>query len=213
VDYVDLFESFFDRIASGGAAQVVTCNLRDAGEAGGQTGRDVEVWGQGCVVYRPAPPTDAGLCQGLAVRLGGQPVVIATRDNRASEATGDLSAGDAAFCSPTGKVALLAKADGSIALLKQAAPGVDSDSLIALEKDGAYVMRTPFGQMQMTADGFAVILLDGTCLSLSKEGGFTVIAPQACLETGTVKLGASASVPLSLAPTTGVAKPAPHIFV
>lgn len=209
LDYADLVESFLAREASSGGPPVVTATIREPGTEEGQTGHDVELWGPGCIVYRPAPPTGEGRCQVLVARIGGQPVAIGTRDSRAPAAVGELGPGDAAFCAPSSKAALLCKADGSIALLQQHPEG---DAMIAIEKDGALLGRNQWGQVQLDGDGFAVILATGECLKLGPKG-FTVTGAACSLSTQTVALGIGAAVPLSFAPVSGVQKPAPNIFV
>lgn len=209
IDWVDVTESTFSKDASGGEAQVVTCAVRDAGQEDGQTGRDVEVWGLGCIVYRPAPPDDKGKCQAAVATVGGARVIVATRDTRAATAVGDLGAGDAAFCAPTSKSALIAKADGSIALLQQ---GDEADAMVVLEKDGAIILRNKWGQIQLDENGFAVVLTSGESFELAPASA-QITADVVKIAGGVVALGAAAAVPLTFAPTSGVVKPAPNILI
>ncbi len=221
LDFADVFASFYGSEATGGAGEIVTCQTRDAGEADedGQTGTDVEMWGPGCVVFRPKEPDAKGKCQLLTVPVGPLAVAIGSRDSRAAEATGAMNAGDAAFCSPTGKVAFRANDDGSIAMIKQ---GAEVDSYHVCEKDGSWKMGCPWGQMEFGPDGFKVILASGQALSLTKDG-FTVIAPNANFCCGTIALGLGAAVPLCANPLTPITgsivpgfcsvKPIVNIFV
>lgn len=201
IDWVDVTESTFSKDASGGEVQVVTCAVRDAGQEDGQTGRDAEVWGLGCIVYRPAPPDDNGKCQAAVATVGGARVIVATRDTRAATAVGDLGAGDAAFCAPTSKTALIAKSDGSIALLQQ---GDEADAMIVLEKDGAIILRNKWGQIQLDESGFSVMLTSGESFGI---GGaqMTLAADQVNLAGAVIGLGVGASVPLAAVPLLPIA--------
>lgn len=207
VDYLDVMEALLGDAATGGESSVVTAAVRDAGQVDGQTGRDVEVWGTAPVVYVPAPPSDAGKCQALATIVGGTKVIVATRDTRAAAAVGDLPPGAAAFCCPTGKNAAVFKPDGSISLLQQ---GADADALIAIEADGAIILRNKWGQVQLDKDGLSMMLTTGENFSMSK-GLAQLMAPTVGLESGLTKLSSSAAAPLTLAGLTG--KPALNILV
>lgn len=207
VDYLDVMEALLGDASTGGESSVVTAAVRDAGQTDGQTGRDVEVWGQACVVYVPAPPNGDGKCQALATIVGGTKVIVATRDTRAAAAVGDLPPGAAAFCCPTSKSALICKEDGSISLLQQ---GADADALISIEADGAILFRNKWGQVQLDKDGFSVMLTTGENFSLS-AGLAQLMAPTVGLESGLTKLSSSAAAPLTSAGLT--TKPALNILV
>jgi hypothetical protein len=177
------------------------------------------VWQQYGFTSRPAAPDGDGKCQALTANIRGMRAVVATRDTRGPASHGALNAGDVALWS-IGKNAVRCNADGSIALLKQ---GAEEDSGIVIDKDGALSIFTPFGIIQLNADGFAVILKEGgVSLSLSPKD-ITLLGPKCSISTGTVALGVGAAVPLGLQPTvvpTGtvspafaVTKPTPNIFV
>jgi len=208
-DFVDVFETMYGSDASGGGASVVTCQVRDAGEPDGQDGRDVELWGMGCVVYRPAKPDANGKCQLLVTPIGSQPVAIASQDSRAAKAAGAMNEGDAAFCSPTGKVAVRCNADNSFAILRQ---GSAADAFFLIEKDGSIKFGNQWGMFTLDSDGFSMISAAGEALTLG-GGSFQVLAAKGVIGTGTVALGATASRPLTFAPVSGIAGPAPNIFV
>lgn len=209
IDYLDVMEALLSDAPTGGEPAVVTAAVRDAGQQDGQTGRDVEVWSQGCVVYVPAPPDDAGKCQALSTIVGGTKVIVATRDSRAVDAVGELPPGAAAFCCPTGKNAAVFKADGSISLIQQ---GKSSDALVSIEADGAILLRNRWGQIELGPEGFKVMLTSGESFLLDRDLA-QIAAANVCLESGVTKLSASASVPLTFAPASGVVKPAPNVLV
>lgn len=205
-DFSDVFETMYGSEATDGGGEVVTCQVRNPDEAEGQTGADVEMWGPACVVYRPAPPDAKGKCQLLTTPIGPSLVAIASRDSRTADATGAMNAGDAAFCSPTGKVALRANADGSIAMIKQ---GESVDSLVSIEKDGTILAANEFGQFELGPNGFQVMLPSGESI-IVKKGKIQFSAPQIVLAGGSVALGIGAAVPLASVPTvpvTGTAGP------
>lgn len=218
-DVADIFESKWSADEAGGEAEVLTCSLREAGEADGTNERDAEVWGQYGFTSRPKAPDEDGKCQALTSMVGGRKAVIATRDTRGPANHGALKEGDVAMWS-VGKNAVRCNADGSIALLKQ---GESEDSGIVIDKDGALSIFTPFGIIQLNADGFAVILKEGgTCLSLTKSD-ITLSGTKCSLSAGVIALGVGAAVPLAVQPTvvpTGTispafaaTKPTPNIFV
>lgn len=218
-DVADIFESKWSNDESGGELEVLTCGLRPSGESDGTNQRDAEVWQQYGLSSRPSGPDGDGLCQALTAEIGGKRAVVATRDTRGPACHGALNAGDVALWS-VGKNAVRCNADGSIALLKQ---GEEEDSGLVIDKDGALSIFTPFGIIQLNADGFAVILKEGgVALSMSPKD-ITLLGPKCSISTGTVALGVGAAVPLGLQPTvvpTGtvspafaVTKPTPNIFV
>lgn len=207
VDYLDIMEALLSDDATGGAAPVVTAAVRDAGQTDGQTGRDVEVWGLGCVVYVPAPPDGKGKCQALATVVGGTKVIVATRDSRANDAVGELGPGDAAFCSPTGKNAAVFKADGSISLIQQ---GASADALVAIEKDGAIILRNKWGQVQLDENGLSIMLTSGESLALT-QGLVQIAADVVTFESGITKLSTSAVTPLTAASLA--AKPPLNVLI
>jgi hypothetical protein len=220
-DFSDVFASMYGSEATGGAGEIVTCHVRNAGEADGdgQTGTDVEMWGPACVVFRPKAPDAKGKCQLLTTPIGPALIAIGSRDSRTADATGAMNAGDAAFCSPTGKVALRCNDDGSIAMIKQ---GETSDSYHVCEADGSWKTGNEWGQYSLGPDGFKVILAGGQAFSLT-EKGFTLIAPDANFCVGTIELGLGAAVPLCANPLTPITgsivpgfcsvKPTVNIFV
>jgi len=218
-DFADVFDSMWGNESTGGADEIPTCSIRRTGEDDGKDGDDVELWGQGCIVYRPADPTDDGRCQLLVAKVGSRPVAIASRDLRASQAAGAMNKGDAALVSPTGKNAFRANADGSISILQQ---GESTDAFLTFEKDGTIIFGNPWGQFELGPNGFLMTTITGEALAVG--GGFVnALAPTVALSGGSVMLGATAAVPLALIPTvvpTGTAvaafavtKPCPNIFV
>ena len=208
VQYNTLFDATYGDKASGGAATLVTAHLRDGDDEDGQTGRDVEVFGQAPVLFVPDDPTDAGQCQGLTMLVGGQPLCIATRDTRAVGAMPALAKGDAAFVCPTGRVGLLAKKDGTIGLL-QRGEGNNPDSSLLFEPDGALVITTPYGSLVLDADGFRVILPGGEAFGIGSNV-MTVSATMINLAGATVALGAGATQ--SLTTLSGGVVPIPNVF-
>jgi hypothetical protein len=218
-EFADVFETMWGSAATEGTGEIVACQVRDAGETDGQDARDVELWSQGCIAYRPAKPDGDGKCQLLTVPIGSQLLAIASRDSRADKATGALNEGDAAFCSPTGKVALRCNADGSCSLIKQ---GESVDSVVSIEKNGTILCANEWGQFELGPNGFQVMLPTGESI-IVKQGKIQLSAPQVVLAGGTVALGVGASMPLAIVPTvvpTGTAapgfvaaKPCPNILI
>jgi len=104
---------------------------------------------------------------------------------------------------------IIAKADGSIALLQQ---GDEADTMMVLEKDGAIILRNKWGQLQLDENGFAVVLTSGESFELAPASA-QITADVVKIAGGVVSLGAAAAVPLTFAPTSGVVKPAPNILV
>lgn len=206
-DFSDVFETMWGASPSGGEEEMVSLQLRDAGQADGQTGRDVELWAHAPVLYRPAPPSDDGKCQVLTVRAGPSPLAIASRDSRAPAAAGALNPGDAAYCSPTGKVALRCNADGSISLTKQ---GKEFDSVIKIESDGALFMACPWGQFQFSEEGLLLQVKTAKGeMALGMDGAqFNVTGLQAVLNVASTRLHAAATTPL-----VSGAVPIPPVFV
>jgi hypothetical protein len=210
LNFVDVFETLWGSTDTGGTGEVVTCQVRGAGEEDGQDARDVELWSQGCIAYRPAKPDGDGKCQLLTVPIGSQLLAIASRDSRADKATGALNEGDAAFCSPTGKVALRCNADGSCSMLKQ---GESADAYISIQKDGTILIGNEWVQLELGPNGFQVFnKVTGEAMALG-GGFFNVVAPNGALQCGGLSLGVGAAVPLTFAPASGVGKPAPNILI
>ncbi len=208
-DFTDVFESLWGSDPTGGKGEVATVNLREAGEEEGATEDGLEVWGTGCVVYRPAKPTDKGKCQAMVASVGGRRVVVATQDLRANECTGAMNDGDAAFCSPTGRNVLKMGGAGGIHLVQQ----TDSDDAsIAIEKDGTILQANQYGVVELGPNGFVVTLASGEQFQLT-QGYAQIVAPQAFMRAGCVGLGLAPAVPLTFAAPSGVAKPAPSVFV
>lgn len=200
LQYSTLFGATYSTAASGGDATLVTASIRDGDDEDGQTGHDVEVWGQAPVLYRPADPDDKGSCQALTTLIGGTPVCLATRDLRAVDAMPALGPGDAAFVCPTGRGGFFTKTDGSMGLLQRGVGGA-KDALLVFEPDGTFSITTPHGQIVLGPDGFQVILANGQCIGLG-ENDFTVTGTSANIATSSVALGIGASVPLAAAPLT-----------
>lgn len=203
INYATLFSASYTPEASGGAATLVTASLRDGDDDEDQVGQNVEIWGQAPVIFLPDDPDEGGRCQALTTQLGGVPVAIATRDLRASQAVPGLAKGDAAFCCPSGRVALLARKDGTIGLMQRGKDG-GKDSLLLILEDGSLNITTPFGQIVLDADGFRVIGPNGEALGLGAND-FTLTASKATLAVPSLALGVGASVPLALAPLAPIA--------
>lgn len=208
-DFSDVFASVWGDADTGGKTEVVTLSLREVGEPDGADATKAPVWGMGCVAYRPAAPTEAGKCQALTIDIGGAAHVIATQDPRINKAIGTLSEGDAAFAAPTGNAALLSKADGTIAMLHQ---GKDGDSGIGINKDGSITLFTPDVVFTLAKDGLTITTSAGEQMVLGEQV-FQVVATQGFVRCGVVGLGPSPAVPLTFSGTSGVAKPAPNIFI
>lgn len=202
-DFGDVFDTVYGNDTTGGADKVMTMSTREVGDTDGQTADDVELWMHGCMVYRPADPTDDGKCQVLMVQTGARKVGIASRDLRSQKTFGDVNKGDAAFGSPTGGVVLRCNADGSGGL-RHSDPGDGPDAYLQLEKDGTWIIGNQWGQIELGDAGFVVVLATGESLSLTKEG-FSCSGKCAALQTSSVALGAGASVPLAAVPITGTA--------
>lgn len=208
-DFSDVFASVWGDADTGGKTEVVTVSLREVGEPDGADATKAPVWGMGCVAYRPAAPTSDGKCQALTIDIGGQAHVIATQDARINKAIGSLNEGDAAFASPTSKSALLAKANGQIAMLHQ---GADGDSGIGINDDGTISLFTPDVVLTLGPDGFTVTTKAGEQLVLGEQV-FQAVASQGFVRCGVVGLGPSPAVPLTFSGTSGVVKPAPNVFI
>jgi hypothetical protein len=204
-NYQDVFESAYGSEATGGAGEIVTCSTREPEQTEGQTGTDVEMWGPACVVFRPKAPDAKGKCQLLTTPIGPALIAIGSRDSRTAEATGAMNAGDAAFCSPTGKVALRCNDDGSISLLKQ---GENFDSVFSIEKDGTILGTNEWCQFEAGPNGFQVMLPTGESI-IVKPGKIQLAAPQVVLNGAVVALGIGASVPLGAIPATSLPPGAP----
>lgn len=199
--FVDAFASIWGNESTDGAAEVVTCQTREVGQDGGVGDANVELWGAGCVVFRPAPPDDDGKCQLLTVQIGAQQYAVGANDSRAANATGALNPGDAAFCSPTGKVALRANANGSISLIKQ---GEKADAYISIQKDGTIVIGNQWGQLEIGKNGVVWAGADSSAMQINKAA-FQVISDMAALNVGSIAFGVAAcaglGVPLCFVPT------------
>lgn len=208
--FADVFASRYGAEASGGEAELVTLSLRDAGEEDGQDDDDVEVWSMAPVLYRPAAPDDKGKCQVVTTDVGGQKMALASRDLRAATAAGALNEGDAAFCCPSSKVALRCNADNSIALMQQ---GESADAFITIQPDGTIVMGNAYGQLEIGPNGVQMFAADGTSMTLG-GGAFHVLASQAFVQAGVVGMGPTGGkVPLTFAPTSGIAMPFPNFLL
>lgn len=207
--FYDIFETGFGSSATGGAVELVTCQIRRAGEEEGVDARDVEIWGHYGFTSRPAAPDGAKRCQTIAADIGGRKVALWTSDVRGSEHFGKLSAGDVALWS-VGKNALRLNNDGSIAAINRTN---NADSLMMIEKNGQITMLNEWGKMTLGPEGFSVVLSNGAMFSLTKTG-FTVQCQQLSLNTSSVGLGVGAAVPLSAVflPIPG-SKVVPNVFV
>lgn len=222
LQYSTLFSATYSDKASGGATTLVTASLRDGDDEDGSVGHEVEVWGVAPVLHVPDDPDDSGACQSLTTMIGGTPVCLGTRDLRAVKAMPALARGDAAFVCPTGRVAFLAKKDGTVGIL-QRGEGDTKDSSMLFEPDGAFIMTCPFGQIVFDAKGFRVIGANGEAIGLG-DNDFTVTAASASFAVASIALGVGAAVPLASLPLTPAAygpnapgfycpKPLPNIFV
>lgn len=202
--FVDAYASSWGSESTDGAGEVVTCQVREAGEDDGTDG-EVELWGSGCVVFRPAPPDDVGKCQLLTVQIGAQRYAVGAHDSRAAQATGALNPGDAAFCSPTGKVAFRANANGSASMIKQ---GKDADALVSIEDDDTILASSRFGQIELGENGVQMMLPTGESF-IMKAGKIQFTAPQVVINGAVVALGIGASIPLGAVPATSLPPGAP----
>ena len=213
-NFSDVFQSMWGDAPTGGAGEVVTVELRDAGATDGQTGDEVELLGQAPLLYRPKAPDDGGRCQVLTLEVGGRKIGLASRDSRATRASGALNEGDVALVCPSSKVALRLNDDNSISLLQQ---GEEADTFLRFETDGTILIGNQWGQLQLGADGFQVLLASGEVFSLGGDQA-VIQAGQCALNAGALLLGVGAAVPLCLVPTVppgGFACPkvTPNIFV
>jgi hypothetical protein len=213
-NFSDVFASMWGDADTGGAGEVVTVELRDAGSTDGQTGDAVEVFGQAPLLYRPAAPTKDGTCQVLTLEVGGRKIAIGSRDPRATQASGALNEGDVAVVCPTAKNALRLNADNSISLLQQ---GEEADAFLRFETDGTFLAGNRWGQIELGANGFHVHLVSGEVLSIG-DGQAILQATAGILNCGSIRLGTTAAVPLCSVPTVppgGFACPkaTPNIFV
>ncbi len=204
-DFSDVFATMWGSEATDGAGEVVTCQVRQVGQEDGQTGGDVEMWESGCIVYRPAPPDESGKCQLLTTQIGAQVFALGSRDSRSAAASGAMNPGDAAFCSPTGKVAYRANADGSISMINQ---GESTDSLYSIEADGTLLGANEWGQFELGKNGFQIMLPTGESI-IVKPGKIQLAAPQVVINGAVVALGIGASVPLGMVPATSLPPGAP----
>lgn len=209
LQYSTAFGAAYGADASGGDTTLVTVSLRDGDDEEGQTGTDVEVWGQAPVLYRPADPDDKGSCQTLTTLIGGTPVCMATRDLRAVDSMPALGPGDAAFVCPTGRGGFFTKPDGSMGMLQRGKGGAP-DSLAVFEQDGTFNVSTKHGQIVLGPNGFQVILPNGECFSLGGNN-VTMSATSMNLEVASLALGTGASAPL--AAVSGGVVPVSSIFV
>ena len=210
LQYSTLFSATYADKASGGASTLVTASLRDGDDEDGSTGHEVEVWGVAPVLHVPDDPDDAGACQSLTTMIGGTPVCLGTRDLRAVKAMPALARGDAAFVCPTGRVAFLAKKDGTVGIL-QRGDGDTPDSSLLFEPDGAFVMTCPWGQIVFDADGFRVIGKNGEAFGLG-DNDFTVTASKGTLAIASLGFGVAPSVPLTAVAAGAGAVPVNSIF-
>lgn len=209
-DFADVFESMWGN-ASPTSGEMATVNLREVGETSGIDAKGCEMWGPAPLVYRPAPPDADGKCQALTTEIGGRTIVLGTQDPRSAKATGALNTGDVALCSPTGKNVLRLNATGEagIALVQQTK---GDDAGIAIQRDGTIVLYNQWGIIELGSGGFVVTLKTGQQMSLDATA-FQCVAPQGFVRCGVVGLGVAPAVPLTFAAPSGVAKPAPNIFV
>lgn len=199
-DFRDVFDTMFGNESTGGGEEIVTLRLRDAGDEEGQTADETEMWGQGCFLYRPAPPNDDGKCQALVAQIGPRKIAMATRDSRASKVFGALNPGDAVFGSPTGKVMVRANNDGSIALRK-AGEGDAPDSWVSIDKDGGITIGNAAGQIELTTkNGFLILMEDGSFFQL--KNGKCIVSTQLLHALGSLAQG-QAPMPLATTPFTG----------
>ena len=216
VDWYDVSESHFGADPTGGAEEIVTVDLRAAGEQDGTDANAAEVWAGGYgFTSRPAAPDGDKACQAIAVDAAGKRIVIAMRDTRGADAHGALNAGDVAMWS-TGKNAVRCNADGTIAALQQ---GESTDAGWIFEKDGSFKLFGPFGQMELGPNGFVVTLATGEQFAIGGSA-LSLVASTVALQAGTIALGVGASMPLTIPnPATGgtgtfvLPKLVPNIFV
>ena len=209
LQYSTAFDATYSDKASGGDTTLVTTSIRDGDDQDGQTGTDVEVWGQAPVLYVPADPDDGGSCQALTTEIGGVPLCLATRDLRAVDAMPALPRGGAAFVCPTGRGGFFSNPDGSMGMLQRGVSGA-KDALLVFEPDGTFNLSTPWGQMVLGPDGWQVILANGQCIAIGADA-FTVTGTQASIATSSVALGATAAAPL--AAVSGGVVPVNNVFV
>lgn len=216
VDWYDVSESHFGADPTGGAEEIVTVDLRAAGEQDGTDANAAEVWAGGYgFTSRPAAPDGDKACQAIAVDAAGKRIVIAMRDTRGADAHGALNAGDVAMWS-TGKNAIRLNADKSIGIIQQ---GDDSDAALSIEPDGTIILRNAYGQIELGPNGFQVFTKTGEAFQLG-AGSANFLAPTFAAQCGTIALGVGAAVPLTIPnPATGgtgtfvLAKPVLNVFV
>ncbi|MCU0684414.1 MAG: hypothetical protein MUF34_19590 [Polyangiaceae bacterium] len=168
------------------------------------------------LVSRPAAPANdnggAGArCEAIVADEGGSPMVVATRDLRAEDVVGPLAEGDVGLWS-IGSNCILLKANGTLSIRKNAGPGAAADAFLQIEADGTIRIGNAGGGLEITVDGKVKLYAGSTVLSLG-PGAAQITADRVALAGGSIALGVGAAVPLSFVPLSGVAKPAPTVFV
>ncbi len=167
--------------------------------------------GQGGLVCRPAPPDADGQVEAIVADEGGSPVIVGMRDTRADKVAGNLDEGDYCYTSPQGRCGLWCKGSGVVSLRKDGAGG-GTDAFIQIEADGKILMGNQWGGAELGPNGWLFYTATGEAITLT-AGLFQALAAQVALASATTSLHAAAARPLTFIPTSGVAGPAPNVFV
>ena len=138
---------------------------------GTATANRAELFQQAGFASMPAAPTQGSAsCQSVAIKTPRGPIIIATRDTRASSIYGSLKPGETCVYATTGMARVLLKKSGSITLYTTDDNTASGVSITASLSPDGFAVHTPWGAIVLDSNGITLASQGGASLTLDASG-------------------------------------------